>query len=209
MMILCDIGNTTYHFKTSSKEFKISVNEVLPKLESPIYFISVNEKAEKKLLNTYPLAINIKSYLKFNTNYSSTMGIDRILACSYIKNNIIVDCGSAITVDIMKNAIHFGGFIIPGIDALKNIYPNISEKLSFDFENNLNLDKIPLNTNDAINYALFQMIILPIKNIQDKYNLEIIFTGETSKYIINYFENKKYEKHLIFDSMKSAIRENI
>ena len=208
-MTLCDIGNTTYHFKTSFDEFKISVDNTLPKIEDKIYFISVNEKATLKLQKLYPSAINIKSYLKFDTKYSNTMGLDRIVACSYIRHNIIVDCGSAITVDIMQNSIHLGGFIMPGIDAMRNIYPNISPKLAFDFENNLNLDKIPLNTNDAINYALLQMIILPIKNIQEKYNLELIFTGETSKYIINYFENKKYEKHLIFDSMNSAIRENI
>ena len=208
-MTLCDIGNTTYHFKTSLEEFKISINDKLPAIKEPIYFISVNDKATSKLLNQYPNAINLKPYLKFETNYASTMGLDRVIACSYIKNNIIVDCGSAITVDIMQNSKHLGGFIMPGIDAMKNIYPNISPKLAFNFENNLNLDKIPLNTNDAINYALLQMIILPIKAIQDKYNLEIVFTGETSKYIIDYFENKKYNKHLIFKSMKSAIRENI
>jgi len=207
-MTLCDIGNTTFHFLNNNKEFKISLNENLPEINETIYFISVNDIATKKLLKQYPTAINIKSYFKFDTNYSSTIGFDRVVSCSYLKNNIIVDCGSAITVDIMSKEKHEGGFIMPGIDALCNIYPNISPKLAFDFENNTNLDKIPLNTNDAINYALLQMIILPIKAIQDKYNLQIVFTGETSKYIINNFENKKYKKHLIFDSMKSAIREN-
>jgi type III pantothenate kinase len=207
-MTLCDIGNSTFHFLQNDKEFKVSVDDELPKLSLPIYFISVNDKASKKLLNTYPKAINIKSYFKFNTSYSTTMGLDRVVACSYINDAIIVDCGSAITVDIMKKDQHLGGFIMPGIDAMKNIYPNISPKLTFNFENNLNLDKIPLNTNDAINYALLQMIILPIKAIEDKYNLKIVFTGETSKYIIDHFKNAIYNKHLIFESMKSAIREN-
>ena len=208
-MILCDIGNSTFHFLKDENEFKISIADTLPVFEDTIYFISVNEAASKKLLNQYPNAINIKDFFTFNTSYASTMGLDRVVACSYISDAIIVDCGSAITVDIMQNNNHAGGFIMPGIDAIRNIYPNISSKLVFNFENNINLDKIPLNTNDAINYALLQMIILPIKNIQEKYNLKIIFTGETSKYIENYFENKKYEKHLIFKSMKSAIRENI
>ena len=208
-MTLCDIGNTTYHFLQEDKEFKISINDNISKIPTQIYYISVNDIAEKKLLTNYPNAINIKSYFDFKTSYSSTIGFDRVVACANQNNSIIIDCGSAITVDIIQNNIHLGGFIMPGIETLKENYPNISSKLTFDFENNLNLDKIPLNTNDAINYALLQMIILPIKNIQDKYNLEIIFTGETSKYIINHFENKKYKKHLIFDSMKSAIRKNI
>jgi len=208
-MTLCDIGNTTYHFLNNEKEFKVSITDTLPNIKNKIYFISVNDQATKKLLQRYPNAINIKCYFSFKTAYSSSMGLDRIVACSNVLNAIVVDCGSAITVDVIKDNTHLGGFIMPGIDVLKQNYPKISTKLTFDFETNLNLDKIPLNTNDAINYALLQMIILPIKNVQEKYNLEIVFTGETSKYIIDYFENKQYKKHLIFESMKSAIRKNI
>jgi len=208
-MILIDIGNSTFHILQNNKDTKISINNDLPNdLNQTIYFLSVNQKASQKLLLKYPNAIDIKNYFNLKTSYASTMGIDRVAVCSYLKNNIIVDCGSAITVDIMKNNSHLGGFILPGLDKLKSIYPSISNKLQFNWQNNLNLDKIPLNTNDAINYALLQMIILPIKDIQKKYKLNIIFTGENSKQIINHFENCEYNDSLIFDSMKNAIREN-
>jgi len=209
-MILCDIGNSTYHFLENEKSFKLSIEDELPDLQvqENIYFISVNENASKKLLVKYPYAINIQKYFNFKTQYSNTLGFDRIVSCAYVSNSIIVDCGSAITVDIIKDSVHLGGFIMPGLDALKNTYAKISSKLEFNFENSINLDKIPLNTNDAINYSIINMIILPIKDIQNKYNLGITFTGENSKYIIKHFTNSVFNENLIFDSMKNAIEEN-
>jgi len=212
-MILCDIGNTTYHFKTKNSDFKIGVNETLTKVKSlkkQIYFISVNKKATKKLLKNFPNAINISKFINFKTSYQG-MGIDRQIVCKYIQNGIIVDIGSAITVDIMKNGKHQGGFILPGIGAYKRIYPNISKKLAFKFDTDINLDKIPLITNDAINYSILNSIIAPIKNIYKKYKTPIYFTGEDSKLLLSYFEDipYKYKKNLIFNSMKKVIHKNI
>ncbi len=208
-MILCDIGNSTFHFKIKNKNLKLNVNDSLKsieKLKKDIYFISVNYKATKKLLNTYPKAINIKDLIDFHTKYIG-MGIDRQVVCKNIKNGIIIDVGSAITVDIMKDNIHLGGFILPGLNAYKKIYPKISKKLSFQFSNNINLDKIPLKTNDAINYSILNSIIAPIKNIYIKYDLPIHFTGEDSKILLKYFKDAdvKYEKNMIFKSMKKII----
>ena len=209
-MILCDIGNTTFHFQTNSKNFKIGVNKSIKSIflkEKKIYFISVNKKATKKLLKYYPKAIDIKNIINFETKYVG-MGIDRQVVCSFIKNGIIIDMGSAITVDIMKESKHKGGFILAGVDAYKRIYPNISKKLSFQFSNNINLDKIPLNTNDAINYAILNSIIAPIQNIYKQYKLPLYFTGGDSKILLKYFDKKniKYDKNLIFKSMLQIIR---
>ncbi len=212
-MILCDIGNTTFHFKMKNKDFKIGVNEPLVKIKKvkeQIYFLSVNKKATKKLLKNFPSAIDISCYINFETTYKG-MGVDRQIICKYKENGILVDVGSAITVDIMKKGEHLGGFILPGIGAYKRIYPNISKKLAFKFDTDINLDKIPLLTNDAINYSILNSIIAPIKNIYKKYKTPIYFTGEDSKLLLSYFDNipHKYKKNLIFNSMKKVIDKNI
>ncbi len=207
-MTLCDIGNTTFAFFYKDKKFKVSVDvelEELPTITSKIYFLSVNSKATKKFLKKYPKAINIEKFLNFDTKYQG-MGIDRKVASHYVSNAIIVDCGSAITVDIMKNGKHKGGFILCGLKNLSSFYPQISQKLNFKFVNNVNLDKMPLNTNDAISYAILKSIILPIKDCEMKYNLDIYFTGEDSKYLIKHFTNSKYKKNLIFNAMKKIIK---
>lgn len=216
-MILCDIGNTTFHFKTENKEFKVYVNKGLNNLhlykKKKIFFISVNKKATKLFMKKYPDAINIQDIIRFKTPYKG-MGIDRQVVCKYYKNAVIVDAGSAITIDVMVQNKHKGGFILPGMSSLKKIYPKISKKLSFQFENDINLDKMPLKTNDAINYALLQSIILPIEEVSKKYKVPLFFTGGDGKILMEVLQKKginntmKYKDNLIFQSMEKIISQN-
>ena len=204
-MILCDIGNTTYHFLVDGKHKKYFLDEKVPKFDEELYFVSVNEKGTKRLLKKNPQAKNIKDILKFETIYQG-LGIDRAVACSFQQNAVIVDAGSAITVDIIENGVHKGGFILLGLRRFMKSYPKISKKLKFDFEKNINLDKIPLQTKDAITYAMMKSIILPIKEVS--LNKNIIFTGGDGELLSNYFENSQYKKDLIFENMKRMIDAN-
>ena len=81
-MILCDIGNTTYHFLVNGKHKKYFLDEKVPKFDEELYFVSVNEKGTKRLLKKNPQAKNIKDILKFETIYQG-LGIDRAVACSF------------------------------------------------------------------------------------------------------------------------------
>lgn len=204
-MILCDIGNTTYHFLVNGKHKKYFLDEKVPKFDEELYFVSVNEKGTKRLLKKNPQAKNIKDILKFETIYQG-LGIDRAVACSFQQNAVIVDAGSAITVDIIENGVHMGGFILLGLRRFMKSYPKISKKLKFDFEKNINLDKIPLQTKDAITYAMMKSIILPIKEVS--LNKNIIFTGGDGELLSKYFENSQYKKDLIFENMKRMIDAN-
>jgi len=211
-MILCDIGNTTFHFKNGKKMYRVFVDgkkDDFPKFKKTVYYISVNDKATNKLKDIYKNCIDISKIYKFKTKYKG-LGIDRQVVCSSVQNGIIIDAGSAVTVDIIKNGIHKGGFILPGLNALKVIYPKISKKLLFEFKNEVNLDKIPLKTNDAINYAILSAIVDPIVKVYEKFNLPLYFTGGDGKILYKSIENipKIYEKDLIFKSMKKIIKNN-
>ncbi len=204
-MILCDIGNTTYDFLINKKHKKYLIKDDIPKFDDEIYFTSVNKKATKKLKQINPQAKNIKKILNFQTQYVG-LGIDRAIVCFEQDNCVIVDAGSAITVDIMEDKKHKGGFIIAGMRAFKKTYPKISKKLNIEFETNINLDKIPLQTKDAIQYAMMKSIILPIKEVST--NKKLIFTGGDGKYLSKFFENSTYKKDLIFENMKRIIDAN-
>jgi len=204
-LILCDIGNTTFHFLIDGKHYRYFLNEKLPELDETIYFISVNETATNKLKNNYTNCINLEEYLNFETIYKG-MGLDRKIACCGYKDAIIVDAGSAITVDIMKNAKHKGGIILPGISNFNNIYKQISSKLDYEINTKVNLDKIPLCTQDAISYSILKSIILPIKELA--LEEQIIFTGGDGEFLSRYFDNCIYKSDLIFDNMKGIIDAN-
>ena len=203
-MILCDIGNSSYHFFDTTKQiqFKIFDEKNLPSISDRIYFASVNEQRTEFFLKRFSNSVNIENFCKFETSYVG-MGFDRKLACLGVKHGVIVDAGSAITVDIMSQGIHVGGFILPGINALLKCYREISPKLSVDFENETFLDKIPNLTKDAINYAIIKSIILPIKDVST--NFQITFTGGDGKMLTHFFENCIYDEILIFKGMLQII----
>ncbi len=204
-MILCDIGNTTFHFLVNNEHKRFLIEEKLPFFNETIYFISVNKKATKKLKKTYTKYIDLEKYLVFETFYKG-MGLDRKVACLNIDNAVIVDAGSAITVDIIKDKKHLGGLILPGLKNYENVYSQISSKLEYELNTKVNLDKIPLCTHDAISYSILKSIILPIKEIaKDK---KIILTGGDGKFLSRYFKNSVYKKDLIFENMKGIIDAN-
>lgn len=207
-MILCDIGNTNTKFFVENKIVNYYKNDEIPNFNDDIFYISVNEKSKERLLKSNPNAKDLAPFVNFQTSYKG-IGIDRVIACCFEKNSIIIDAGSAITVDIIEDSKHIGGFILLGLNSFIKSYENISEVLKIektDFEKNINLDKIPLQTKDAILYALIKSIILPIKEISKDKN--IIFTGGDGEFLAQFFENSQYKKELIFENMKRIIDAN-
>lgn len=204
-MILCDVGNTTFHFLYENKEYKYFLNEGLPNFEGQLYYISVNETALLKLKHRYDDIIDLEPYINFETTYQG-MGLDRKVACIGFENAVIVDAGSAITVDVMHEGKHQGGFILPGLKKTIDIYPEISRKLEWDFNVKVNLDTIPLNTQDAISYAILKSIISPINDIAK--NKPIVFTGGDGELLSSLIPNSTYKKNLLFEHMKGIIDAN-
>lgn len=204
-MILCDVGNTMYHFLVNNKEYKYFLNEQIPLFGEKLYYISVNEPALSKLKIIYDETIDLEPYITFQTTYVG-MGLDRKVACLGFNNAVIVDAGSAITVDIMQEGIHQGGFILPGLKKSLDLYPDISSKLQWDFNVKVNLDTIPLNTQDAISYAILKSILTPIEQIAQ--GKPIIFTGGDGELLSQFIPDSTYKKNLLFDHMKKIIDEN-
>ncbi|QOG12901.1 type III pantothenate kinase [Arcobacter sp. FWKO B] len=204
-MILCDIGNSTFDFFYDNHTIKLDINtNYLPDFEDDkdVYFISVNEMATHKLKQKYTNAINLAQKIKFETSYTG-LGIDRAVVCSYIKDGLIIDAGSAITVDLMENGKHMGGYILPGLKTMHKTYKEISPKLDVPFDMS-ELIGLPLNTKDAINYGIFHAIFLPLK--QSAISIKnVIVTGGDGELISKHISHSKYDKNLIFKAMERII----
>jgi len=202
-MILCDIGNTHFHFSKNGYLF----NEKVCSLKNEkIYFISVNDKKTKELLKKNPKSVNLENFVKFDTTYQG-LGIDRIMACKTIEDGIVVDAGSAITIDIMFASSHLGGYILPGIQTLQDSYKNISKVLDIHFNMDVDTKIIPINTKDAISFGAIGMVLNFIEKIaKDK---KIYFTGGDGQYLCKFFDNSIYIKDLVFRGMQKTIQEII
>ena len=196
-MILADIGNTHFHILKDNKI--LHLKEAI-KLKGNIFYISVNKKREKEFLKLNK-AINLKEFVKFDTTYKG-LGIDRIMACKSIENGVVVDFGSAITIDIMEQGIHKGGIIMPGIYAFKKAFVTISNVLKFNIDYK---ESLPQNTNEALNMGSIGAIKCMIEKFRN--NKKLYFTGGDGRVVANFFTNCEYIEDLVFRGMKKTINE--
>ncbi len=204
-MILCDIGNSFYHFYKEGKVWREPVSG-MPSLaeDEQIFAVSVNADALQRLSRKYD-TIDLSDELPFDTEYVG-LGADRAFACYAANDGVIVDAGSAITVDIMQEGLHLGGFILPGISTFVESYAKISKRLDVGFNMGVNLDALPQNTKDAISYGTMISIVGAIKEASR--NKFIYFTGGDGKFLSRFFENRSaVDDTLIFKGIMKLIKE--
>ena len=203
-MILCNIGNTNATFLEDGKISRMKISEFKSyKSEKKVYFISVNDEI-LNLLKDNKMFVNLEPFFTIDTIYQG-LGVDRIAACYSINNGVIVDAGSAITVDIMANSIHLGGYILPGISSMLNAYKSISPRLDITINSQIDIDALPQKTADAVSYG----IIKPIITLLDKLagDKKVYFTGGDGDFLSKFFKYAICDKMLVFRAMQKLITE--
>lgn len=201
-MYLCDIGNTNAKLNHNGKVWSLPISQFQHfSTSEKLFYISVNEEIDKTLEKRSNF-INLEPYFNLDTIYQG-MGIDRIAACMSVDDGLVVDAGSAITVDIMSNGMHLGGFILPGLMASQNCYSSISPKLSVMLNTAVDLEALPQDTVSAVSYGILKPLISLIsENCKGKH---IFFTGGDGAFLSRFFPNSVYEKVLVFRGMQKII----
>ena len=203
-MILCDIGNTSLHFLDDEKgEFKESVLAFNPKtFQEKVYYISVN-KALSKELKDLENWIDLEPFIE-RDGYYDTMGIDRIFALQTTQNGVIVDAGSAVTVDVVRDGVYEGGFIYPGKNAMQSCYSGISPALEYPFHFEFNQKKLAKNSQDAISYGYLKLLASEVSS----YALPITLTGGDAEEFAKLFrKNLTIKKRVIFEGMQKVVKQ--
>jgi type III pantothenate kinase len=114
-----------------------------------------------------------------------------------------VDAGSAITVDVMQNRVHLGGYILPGLQAYQECYGRISNALDVGINPNIDFEILPQNTPDAISYGIIASITALLKEtIRDR----VYFTGGDGKFLAKHFDNAIYDETLVFKGMMKGLQ---
>ncbi len=199
-MLLCDVGNTSFHFFNGKENYKKDVKSFeSSSITEEVFYICVNSQLKEvlKLLKNW---IDLSQYVDIS-KYYETMGIDRIMACEAISNGIVIDVGSAITVDIVKNNIYNGGFIYPGIKAMNQTYKNISSALDYSFNFECDLDIMPKNSRDSISYGYLKTLYNEVVS----HNVNIYLTGGDAQKFALIFKDAKVDDKLIFNGMKKIM----
>lgn len=206
-MLLCDVGNSSANFLDGRKFTSLSLDKFV-EFQSPqkVFYINVNEALTSHLKQKANF-FNLEPYFQFDTIYKG-LGIDRIAACYTVKDGVVVDAGSAITIDIMSNGMHLGGFILPGLASYRKAYKEISSRLDYEINTQVIIDAFPQQTCDAISYAVLKGIYLLIKNATSASNKQLYFTGGDGHVLTPFFQKAIYDKFLVFRGMQQIIEQN-
>jgi type III pantothenate kinase len=203
-LILCDIGNTNAHlFKDG--EFSIESLEkfLAASFDDKVYYICVND-ALHPILKKRKNFVDLEAFIKSDTPYKG-IGIDRVCACKSVYDGVVVDAGSAITVDVMSRGKHEGGFILPGLKMYEKTYALISPRLDLGVDRDVSLNTLPKNTKDALSFAVLKSVILTIKDCAK--SKKIYFAGGDGEYLSSFFENGVFDKMVVFKTLLNTVEE--
>lgn len=204
-MLLADIGNTHIHIWDNQTVVHLSHAEALKIYgDKDIQYISVNQTMETKIAEVSNWK-NISSSMIVEGAYE-TMGVDRRALCLSRKDGIFVDAGSAITMDVMRDGVYQGGFILPGLAAYLKCYSDISPALKTALNEKVDTDTLPCTTKDGISYG----IIASIKALIEKHHTDqpLYFTGGDGRILSSYFKDAVFSETLIFEGMRKAIKDD-
>ena len=146
-------------------------------------------------------SLPLKKIIKINIDNYNQLGSDRIAnavgAFNLVRSNcLVVDFGTATTVDIVKkNGVYEGGVIAPGLKlSILNLNKSTSSLPIFELKPNLKV--YGKNTKDALNagflwgyQGLINNIIKKISNNR-KINYKIVLTGGYAKLFKKYVNYK-------------------
>jgi type III pantothenate kinase len=201
--LFCDIGNTHFYFYDGEDSYKVKAEGFdRSTVRSDVYYISVNDYWEKELADEKNW-INLRTWVDFDKYYES-MGIDRIACCEAVEDALIIDAGSAITVDKVKNGQHLGGYIYPGFNAMAKCFKDISPRLEVSFNFDIDLATMPKNTRDALSYGAISPLISQIR--EDSDTKAVIITGGDAERLLPFIPGALIDHELVFKGMKKILQ---
>ena len=230
MILTFDIGNTRTNiglyedslvkkFWILSKDIEDKLEEVLSENINQVQITgavigSVVKGLDDKIstvlrkiygIETVVISFNSKLPIKLGVDFPEKLGVDRLVngACAYNKFNqavIVIDCGSAITLDVVNDEGEFlGGIIALGLrNQLRAISSSTSALPELDLKN---IEKnIGKNTQDAILSGVINGTASMIDGMIEKCSNEllnglsnepkIVLTGGDTGFIKNYLKTK-------------------
>ncbi len=205
-MILCDVGNSRMHFLENGTLLHFGFGEGLKRYrDRSVYFICVNEKMRAEIAEEAPGWIELDGTGMLKSDYRG-LGVDRQAACLALYDGVAIDAGSAVTVDVVQKGIHKGGWIWPGIASFTKAYAGISPRLAVDIDPDVDLSRLPQDTESAVSFAVLD----PVKRLVESYadKLPVTITGGDARFFAPLFPEATVDELLVFRGMEKMIKEN-
>lgn len=167
-----------------------------------VYYICVNDVLKLRIEREAPRWIDLSDRRLLQSEYLG-LGIDREALCLGVEHGVVIDAGSAITVDVMERGRHLGGWIWPGLRALKEAYARISSRLDRPVSVKDLPVKLPEDTDAAIAFGIFRPIQLTVEAYRGVRPLYL--TGGDAAELKPLFPEGVVDERLIFAGMKKML----
>jgi type III pantothenate kinase len=223
MDLVIDVGNTQVKYAVFNNDSKLIISqykphtlffrqlqaifEAYPQISKSI--ISASGKIDLQwltLLNkkTNCLKFNQETPIPIQNQYASkhTLGLDRIalaVAAKYQypgKNCLIVDLGTCVTYDFIRNdGVYLGGAISPGLAMRFKAMHNFTEKLPLINEiGEIPIDFIGQTTEDSLKIGVYHAILHEIEGFRKQYlidyeDLTLVLTGGNAQVLADRLKN--------------------
>lgn len=189
---------------------------------SKVRISSVRKDVTQRLVQSLP-DINVRVYktadipakmLDYKT--PETLGLDRFLVClgaskeSENKNVIVIDAGSACTVDLMTDEkVYCGGVIMPGLKIIRRAMENhlpelpaVSDSIPDNWPGKSTIESIEWGVNGGFMHTIKGYINQYRKTVG---NIEIYVTGGDAAKLVQWMEDDEslmHRKNLIWEGME-------
>jgi type III pantothenate kinase len=134
-----------------------------------------------------------KKYLDISNGYDvpQALGVDRWLALigarPHLSENLcVVDCGTAVTIDVLKvNGLYAGGLILAGLLASRSaLIHNAAALKNIELNQLVNYINLAKNTHDGIALGTIYAIAGCIEKVAADHHAQVILTGGDAVFII-------------------------
>ncbi len=217
-MLELDIGNTRVKFRHTNEPTNISVIDdptALPDSER-VRFGSVRSEVRTRELLAPFLASGTECFravvasvpaLQCGYEQPERLGVDRWLAalgaCEISSEAIVVDAGTALTVDYIAEGMFHGGVIAQGVGlSVANLLAGTDRVGAVSFDS---LPKIPTNTASAVGLGAVAQAAGLIKWLQQRWapNAPLILTGGDGLILAPYLGDRvQYHEGLVLNGLK-------
>lgn len=152
---------------------------------------------------------------------AEAFGVDRWLAMLAANalgiegTKVVVDCGTAITIDIVnQKGLHLGGYVMPGISLMRQALAINTSKLEFVESSDMSL--VPGKASaECISHGTLAMSVAVVDRVVDDYpDSRVILTGGDAgriKALLNTYKEGRVvlKPSLVMDGLMIAAREEL
>lgn len=167
--------------------------------------------------------ITNKDLTDFELDYTTpkTLGMDRFLAClgacAYTNSPVVViDCGSACTIDMMTgDRIYLGGVIMPGLRLFHSaVEQNLPQLPQTD---RVIPDRFPgKNTTECLEWGINGSFVAAVRDFTNRFlekssGADVYVSGGDADFLLQHIGdefNAKKRSHLVFDGMEELLKRN-